>query len=371
MRLDLEGNAHPDVAGTLFRFRNPNPETPPADSPLRFLAPEQRGMAGDITGSRRVRGASIPPETLLAMTKEERQAIGVSTNCLYLEWIGEKNGRVVVEGPAFDVEILDIADWRPEADDIEAQALHTSGAIADFLSTCANALAPDEDVPAAEAAWDRETERMDLLTERISRRLEKEGTASPADWHRIYCEESARLRRERGEPEVDDSTWKDWIDDLDAAAEAAAEQDDNSEAWKGGDRFERQKHPLVLDCQELALSLRRSIIIPKSRNREHPLAEIADRVLFASGKLAGALNASFEDHEWPPDPIFAPSVLVFLKKARGYLQDAMLALDSADEENLATPEWRLSTRAAVERILDQTQTLIKEARAVLGEAPEG
>ena len=53
----------------------------------------------------------------------------------------------------------------------------------------------------------------------------------------------------------------------------------------------------------------------------------------ASAKLAGALNRGSCDEEWPPPPIFAGDTLVRLKKARGFLRDALAALAN---ENLVS-----------------------------------
>ena len=78
-------------------------------------------------------------------------------------------------------------------------------------------------------------------------------------------------------------------------------------------------------------------------------------VLFAATQWARA-------GEWPPDELSAPSTLLFLKKARGYLRDALRGLDSADEERLVTPEWRTDTRARITRLLIATQQHILEAR---------
>ena len=69
--------------------------------------------------------------------------------------------------------------------------------------------------------------------------------------------------------------------------------------------------------------------------------------------------------EWPPDRLIAGNVIVRLKKVRGYLRDALGALESAEEEALATPKWRQETRFKVIQILAQTQEFLREARQVL------
>ena len=93
----------------------------------------------------------------------------------------------------------------------------------------------------------------------------------------------------------------------------------------------------------------------------------------ASAKLAGALGMSDPDEEWPPPALIAGNVLVRLKKVRGYLRDSLRGMDSADEEKLASAEWRDRTRRDVEAILIAVQTMILEVRAVLadGDADDG
>jgi hypothetical protein len=85
----------------------------------------------------------------------------------------------------------------------------------------------------------------------------------------------------------------------------------------------------------------------------------------ASAKLAGALGMASRYDEWPPERSIAGNVIVRLKKARGYLRDALSALDSAEEEALATAKWRHETRVKIIDVLAQTECFIREAREVL------
>jgi hypothetical protein len=130
---------------------------------------------------------------------------------------------------------------------------------------------------------------------------------------------------------------------------------------------------LVEACSDLAVELHRSVKsagwIAEGAQEEHPLREIIHSVSSASAKLAGALGMS-DDDEWPPDYNIAGNVIVRLKKARGYLRDALRGLDSAEEEALATPKWRHDVRFQVIDILAQTGNLIREAREVLSDGDD-
>jgi len=372
--LDLEGNAHPDLAGSLIRFRNPRAKA----SPLADFNREQTGVAGDITASHRVKDLLVSVNAFLAMDEDEREKSYRWANCLYVEWYSRSNGRVVMEGVAFEVEWIEGPLWRITEEELREQGERSQEAVAGFFEDVATAMGAEElieadddseEVPPAEAAMDEEAARMDLLNDRIERRLRKEGGD---EWERIYEEESARLRRERGEPEPrpptpeEEAAREEWIEEMNAAAEEALEES-AAEGWK---RERTPDHPLVVECREFALELRRENPPPEGASEEHPLWEIANGVLFASGKLAGALNGCMAEKEWPPDELSAPSTLLFLKKARRYLRDALRGLDSADEEELATPGWRADTRARITRLLIATQQHILEARQALSDAGE-
>ena len=103
--------------------------------------------------------------------------------------------------------------------------------------------------------------------------------------------------------------------------------------------------------------------LPKDVQAEHPLLEIVNSATSASAKLGGALGRG---GEWPPDKLFAGNVLVSLKKARGYLRDALSGLDSADEGGLGTPEWRSEIRHELGEMLEAVNELIRELRELLG-----
>jgi hypothetical protein len=232
----------------------------------------------------------------------------------------------------------------------------------------------DEDEPQsrAEALAEEEDARMQLLLDRVTARIEREGLDEDG-FERIYEEERTRMMRERGEEEPEltpeeELERQEWIDRMNAAAEEAL-VDLEADKWKGGDPIEEQRHPLVDECSDLAVELHKEVRaaawIPEGAQEEHPLREIVSGVSCASAKLAGALGMADRHDEWPPDPLIAGNVLVRLKKARGYLRDAMRGLDSAEEENLATPKWRHQVRLKVIDVLAETQNLIRDAREVL------
>lgn len=375
--LELAGNPWRDLAGHLLRFTNPDPKP----GALSGFNARQEGMAGDITASRKVKVPECSMEELMKFFAAKQDFPWHWGNSLYLEWFSGTNGRVVIESAHYQLELDAEPAWSMTAEEEAAQRGANAEAMADFMARLGMAADAaesggemDEDAPRslAEARAEEEDARMQLLLDRVTARLEREGLDEDG-FERIYEEERARLMRERGEEEPEptpeqEAERQEWIDEMNAIAGEALE-DLEAEKWKGEDQFEESRHPLVEECSDLAVVLYRDVDtgnwIPEGAQEEHPLREIVTAVSCASAKLAGALGMADRLDEWPPDPLIAGNVLVRLKKARAYLRDALLAMDSADDEGLATPKWRHHMRLKISGILAETQDLIRELRDML------
>ena len=381
--LELEGNPWRDLAGHMLRFTNPSPK--PSD--LAGLTEAQFGVVGDVTASRKVKVLECTTEEFEEFCRAHQPFPWHWGNSLYLEWFSQSNGRVVIESTAYQLELEPTAAWEMSAADEIAQREANGAALVGFMSRLvggADIPLPefdedddDDDAPQSrtEAEADAEDEWMETLLDRVTARLEREGLDGE-EFDRLYTEERARLQRERGivEPEPTPEQEEEraaWIDELNAVT-AAALEDAAADDWKGGDG-RPEHHPLCERCSELAVSLHHQIKangwLAEAHSAEHPIREIADGVMIASAKLAGALGGHLDD-EWPPDPLIAGNTLVRLKKARRHLRDSIRGLDSADEENLATPAWRTRVRAEVTQILTAVEELIREVRAILAETDE-
>lgn len=381
LHLELAGDTWRDLAGSRLLFRNPNPRP----GRIGGLAARQSGMVGDMTASRKVRVPEVDAAEMLRLASAGLDYPWHWGNSIYLEWFSTANGRLVIESSGYELTLEGTPAWIMSPSEEEERKKANHRALAEFLrlwagagSLAADAIpaAENDDEPqsAAEAEAEAEDARQSLLLDRVERRIEQEGRDGD-NFERILEEERARLRRERGEPEPEPPTPEEeedrraWIDEMNAiAAEAEAE----FEQTGGPEHFE---HPLVKRCRDLALEISRGTDRSEADgtplHREHPLCEIRDGVMIASGKLAGALNRfADEDGDWPPDPLFAGHALVRLKKARRHLRDTLLGLDAADEQDLLTLNWRTVTRAEVLLLLAGVENLITEVRAVLREAEE-
>lgn len=375
VELELEGNPWRDLAGHFLKFTNP--EAKPGDGSR--LAAYQHGSVGDMTASRKVKVPECTMDELMEFYKAKQPFPWHWGNSLYLEWYSSTNGRVVIEAAHYQLELDAEPAWiLTEADEVSRQSA-SSEAMEDFMERIGAAVTDadvedDDEQPQSleEAQADAEDERMQLLLDRVTARLER-GELDIMDFDQVYAEERARLMRERGErePELTPEEVEErrrWIEEMNAIAEEAL-VDLEAEKWKGEDPFDEKRHPLVEECSDLGIQLYHDVQnagwVAEDSQHEHPLREIVNGVTSASAKLAGALGMASRYDEWPPDRSIAGNVIVRLKKARGYLRDALGALDSAEEEALAVPKWRHETRLKIIDVLSQTETFIREAREVL------
>lgn len=390
VELDLEGNPWRDLAGHVLRFSNPRPEPGAVGS----LARRQSGVVGDLTASRKVKVPDVPMDELERLDAAGEEVPWHWGNGLHLEWFSRRNGRVVIEATGFQLELDGDPAWTMSTDEEGEQQLANARALTRFMEGWAasmgedpaaaedgDAADEDDDAPqsAAEAQADAEAARMDLLLDRVTARLEREGLDGLEEdrFDEIYLEERERLRRERGEPEEKPLTPEEqarqdaWIEELNAAADEALEEMEADE-WKGAARDRR--HPLVERGSELAVRVHNEIRdrgwMPDDAQHEHPLVEVINGTMAASAKLAGALGMQ-DDDEWPPDEIIAGNTLVRLKKARDYLRDALRGLDAAEEEKLTPLAWCAGIRREAAEMLGIVHQLIREVREVLADSGEG
>ena len=109
VKLDLAGNACPDLAGCLLKFKNPAKTFPMRKKPK--FNPLQRGKIGNLSASQKVRVFTIPDEEAFAMIDRGEKPPERVANALYLEWFSEGNGRVVIESADFEMNIS-APEWR-------------------------------------------------------------------------------------------------------------------------------------------------------------------------------------------------------------------------------------------------------------------
>jgi len=382
VELDLEGNAWRDLAGRRLMFVNPEPK-PGLDA---SFATRQHGAAGDITASRKVKVPDIPMDQIGEYYAARKPLPWHWGNSLYLEWFSAANGRVVIESASYQLTISPDSTWDMTPAEEEAQRVANGAALEGFMQRLGEAVSrkPDDaDDPADPADSDdadddpnhpfseEDAEKMlaesDKLTDRVMARMEREGET--ADFETILEEEMERARKERGEPDPTPEQLAERdrrIDEMNAAAEEAL-QEEETEQWKeGAGGSSREKHPLAEQAFEFGLRVRREVAahnwIPQNSQQEHPVTELTNSLARAAAKLAGALNSR---QDWPPPLILCGTTIVLLKRAAGFLDDAKLAAESCGEESLVDPEWLSGVVREMDAIAAEAAALIAELRARL------
>ena len=231
LELELQGNALRDLAGHRLTFDNPNPASgQPAE-----LKPQQRGIVGDMTASRKVRVFDVPVEEALAMSK-----IGIKTtehmaNCLYLEWYSDCNGRVVIESADFLLSITEPA-WKMSAQEQKEQCRANASAGERWLMRLTNIAGtatkeieagekhiwtPEDDAPMDEFAWEKFLKASDARTDRYMELLEQFKDMDEESQERLIARamgwtqiESYLETRDNGEVEEKKSAPDDSFDEL-------------------------------------------------------------------------------------------------------------------------------------------------------------
>jgi hypothetical protein len=210
--------------------------------------------------------------------------------------------------------------------------------------------------PQTEAEAEQQAFRSELLVDRIQARLAREG--EDADYEQILEEEIERLRRESGDPApaAGQQAWREeWIAE---AARAGEAPDDES----GSPEELLRKHPLAAQALELAAQLMGDVEergwVTEKDGEEHPVADLVGAVMKAGVKLAGALNTC----DWPPPIELCAGVIVRLKKARVYLDDALRAMESCQEQRLTDHAWLGVALVEVVDLAHDADSLIAELR---------
>ncbi len=345
IELDLAGNAWRDVAGRVLHFVNRQPR--PRD--LAELESNQIGKVGDITAARKAKVPDIAPEEIGEYYRQKKPWPWHWANVLYLEWVSEANGRVVIESADYDLIAVGEAAWEMSEAEEDVQRQVNSRTMLAFIDGLHAAIEPEafgalEAKPAAAAAegppmTEEEAEawlaREDLLLDRVEARMAREGDA--ADFELILEEERARLRHELGEPEPEPIEFEDLAGDDELAAWFEEMSDAGlEEAAETSGRME--KHPLVDRATDLfyllhELNETESWVTPEAQV-EHPVRALIEATMGVGPKLAGALAG----RRWPPPLDFCAMTIVRLKRVRGYLDDALAATESCREENLIPTE---------------------------------
>jgi len=348
LTLELKGNALKDLAGCFIRFSNPTPEKGEAVD-LRL---QQRGVVGDITGSRKVRVPDVPIEEMMRLSKEGKKFPEHLGNCLYIEWFSEANGRVVIESADYEV-TLSAPKWGMTEEQQQDQLRANQEAIRSFLDRLAGAMPSDSDEeepedeepykPMNEFEWEKFMKESDKRTDRYMQLLEKyEGhpdqeklVAHEMGWTWL---EEALDADERGKLEDDEKDDNPF--DSDEVPELVPDPLTEGTDWVR-DESGHPQHPLVLRTIKVATGMWHRCK-DKGLLGETGDPELQDMVFQAEmtgAKLAGGLNSLAYDHA--PEGGF---VVACLKRALTYLHKAIGLTDKVAAKSLVPEEELIAYR---------------------------
>ncbi|PYK98358.1 MAG: hypothetical protein DME19_12860 [Verrucomicrobia bacterium] len=345
--LELKGNACPDLAGCVLKFDNPGATVRlPKDA---HFHPLQRGTAGDMTASRKVRVFDLPFEEAYAMIKRGGKPPEHMANSLYLEWFSEFNGRVVIESADYRVEISAPA-WRLTPEEDAQRARDAAAGFSGFMRKLNDALESQKHQPPEDREWD-EFDYEQLMKESDARAdkylelLEKHGEGAEAE---------RLIEKEMGwddaqEPEQDETAAEDDrldVDEINRITAEAAEQPLEPEPHTEGVDWIRTndgdiRHPLQHRCFESAMKLWHACDdLGLSKAEDDDLGQLVSEFQITSAKLAGALNGLAYGREGRE----AAFVVACLKRALDHLHKSQAGLEKVAPRNLLPPDLVAESR---------------------------
>jgi hypothetical protein len=327
--LELKGNAWPDLAGGLLKFKNPRKRV--AHPGLDSLNPKQDGQVGDITASRKVRVPAVPLAEFLHWPEEKGQPPSRWANCLYLEWYSAQNGRVVIESADYQLEIS-APEWRlTPAEEAERAKLAAAG-LTGFMQKLTEAIEQQKrGQKDPEAEWDEHDyekfmKESDARTDKYGELLDKYGHSDEAHekiakemgWARELTPEEAAAEDKR-------------IEEMNRICEEALnEPEPEPDPAREGIDWMRDKHghlhhPLQHRCSESALKYwKETDRLGLENSNDKDLGKFIGEWLTTSAKLAGALDGIAQERG-SRDAAFT---VAYLKRALNHLHKSQAGLEA-------------------------------------------
>jgi PAS domain-containing protein len=363
VKLDLVGNACPDLAGCLLKFKNPAKTFPMRKKPE--FNPLQRGKIGSLTASRKARVFTVPDEEAFAMIERGEKPPTCTANALYLEWFSEGNGRVVIESAGYELTIsapewrLTPAEEKQRANDAEAGWEMFSKQLNDALEK------QKRDPKDPEAEWDEhDYEKLlresDARTDKYMELLDKYGDSDEAEekiakemgWLRELTEEEAEEENRR-------------IEEMNAACEEALnEPPPEPEPHREGIDWIRTtdgdiRHPLQHRCFESAMKFwHQTDKLGLKKPEDDYLQQFIFEFQTTGAKLAGALNGIAQDRG-----IVNPAFTVAcLKRALDHLHKSQAGLEAVASKKLLPEKMVSEARKELFEIREGILKLMDEFR---------
>ncbi len=361
--LELTGNAHPDIAGCRLTFTNRLPRVVYPE--LDALNTQQRGVAGDLTASRKARILDMSASEAHEMLERHEAPPEHIANALYLEWFSETNGRVVLETADYEVTIS-APTWQLTPSEDEQRARDVAAAMGNFLQGLTDAIAQhqrgrkDPETPWDEHDYEKFLRESDARTDKYAELLDKYGDSDEAEakiaremgWERELTPEEAEEERER-------------IEEMNRACEEALDEPPpEPEAHREGIDWIRTSdgevcHPLQHRCSESAFRFwKQAEALGLERMEDQDLGEFVCEFQTTGVKLSGALSGLARGEGYSDDAF----TVAYLKRALDHLHKAQAGLEAVAPKNLLPPAMVAEARAELFEIREGILQLMKELR---------
>ncbi len=363
VKLELVGNACPDLAGSLLKFKNPTQTFPMLRKPK--FNPLQRGRIGNLSASQKVRVFTVPDEEAFAMMDRGEKPPERIANALYLEWFSEGNGRVVLESADFELKIS-APEWRLTSAEEKQRAKDAEAGWEMFSKQLNDALEKQKrGQKEPEAEWDEHDyekllKESDARTDKYMELQEKYGDSPDAE---------EKIAREMGwlkelTPEEAEEESK-RIEEMNRACEEALnEPPPEPDAHREGIDWIRTKegelrHPLQHRCFESSMKFwKQADKLGLKKSEDDDLQEFIFEFQTTGAKLAGALDGIAEDRG-SADPSFT---VACLKRALDHLHKSQAGLEAVAPKKILPEKMVAEARKELFQIREGILKLMDEFR---------
>lgn len=375
--LDLQGNAAPDLAGCLLQFENPGQKLPARKDARLEL--QQRGRAGDLTASRKVRVQEMPVAEAYRRDKQGLPVPEHMANCLYLEWFSEGNGRVVIESTDYAITISS-PSWRLSPEEEQERQRQSAEGFSGFMQKLSEALEAQKHDPPADKQWDefdyeKFMRECDARTDKYAELLDKYKDDPERDrivaremgWDRPDLEPSAEIDSD-AEMSADPGEVISPADSSDSGDEDPFGPGESSElqpdpATEGVDWVRAEggevTHPLVQRVLEGSAALFQTYEnLHLENTADEDLVSLLNEYQTTTAKLGGALDGLAYGRGLTEGAF----IVACLKRALSHLHGAQAALEHVSAKAVLPTELVASLRTEFFAVREEILRLMQEFR---------
>jgi hypothetical protein len=371
VKLDLEGNACPDLAGCLLKFKNPAKTFPMRKKPE--FNPIQRGKIGNLSASQKMRVFAVPDEDAFAMMDRGEKPPERVANALYLEWFSDGNGRVVIESADYELNIS-APEWRLLPEEEKQRARDVEAGWGGFVEQLNEALEKQKrGQKDPEAEWDehdyeRFMKECDARTDKYMELQEKYGDSDEAE---------AKIAKEMGWDREDPSSHECFgaagededermsVEEMNRICEEAANEPlPEPEPHREGLDWIRTargdiRHPLQYRCHESAMKVWHECDeLGLKESEDNDLQQFVFEFQTTGVKLGGALHGIARGRG-PRDGAFT---VAYLKRALDHLHQAQAGLEAVAPKKLLPEKMVSEARKELFEIREGILKLMDEFR---------